>query len=183
MAKTTGPLFSLTASGTVGKTITYSNWKGRPYVRRRVIPLNPMLAGQMAVRNALRCIAQAVVWANLTVYFSPTATPTDKVKIAAVTPDGYAWNGHLMGAAIGKNSDGYTAMLAAWAALSANHAAWDAAADALHPAILPVSQVGEFGVPATPLSSGNVFFALRYGMFLLSLVDEPGAVPPVYVNT
>jgi hypothetical protein len=183
MAKTTGPLFSLTASGTVGKTITYSNWKGRPYVRRRVIPLNPMLAGQMAVRNALRCIAQAIVWMNLTVYFSPTATPTDKVKIAAVTPDGYAWNGHFMGAAIGTNSDGYIAMQAAWAALSANHAAWDAAADGLTPAILPVAQVGEFGVATTPLSSGNVFFALRYGMFLLSLCAEPGAVPPAYVNS
>ena len=181
MAKTTGPLFSLTASGTVGKTITYSNWKGRPYVRRRVIPLNPMLAGQMAVRNALRCIAQSIIWLNLTTRVCPTATAKDKTKIAAITPDGFAWNGYFVSAAIGTNSDGYTAMQAAWTVLAANHGAWDTAADGLTPPILPVAQVGEFGVAATPLTSGNVFFAMRYGLFLLSLAAEPGAVPPTYV--
>ena len=54
MAKTTGPLFSLEASGTVGKTVTYSHWKGRPYVRRRVIPLNPFEPDQVAARNRIR---------------------------------------------------------------------------------------------------------------------------------
>ena len=181
MAKTTGPLFSLTASGSVGKTITYSNWKGRPYVRRLVKPLNPMLAGQQAVRNALRAIAQAVVWANLTTKVCPTATPTDKEKIKAVTPDGFAWNGHLLGKAIGTNLDAYTAAMAIWTPFTTEKAAWTAAADALTPAMLGVPQVGEYGVPAAGLSSGLVFFLYRYGLFTLSLVAEPGATPPTYV--
>lgn len=181
MAKTTGPLFSLTASGTVGKTITYSNWKGRPYVRRRVIPLNPMLAGQMAVRNALRAIAQSIVWANLTTSVCPTSTPTDKLKIAAVTPDGLAWNGHFLGKAIGVNLDAYTAAQALWAAFTTEKATWDAAALGLTPDMLGVPQVEEFGVPGTPLTAGNVFFLYRYGLYMLSLVVIPGATPPTYV--
>jgi hypothetical protein len=181
MAKTTGPLFSLTASGSVGKTITYSQWKGRPYVRRLVKPLNPMLAAQMVVRNALRCIAQAIVWANLTTQVCPTATDTDKEKIKLITPDGFAWNGHLLGKAIGVNLDAYTAGMAIWTPFTTEKAAWTAAADALNPAMLGVPQVEEFGVPGTGLTSGNVFFMYRYGLFMLSLADEPGAVPPTYV--
>ena len=181
MAKTTGPLFSLTASGTVGKTITYSNWKGRPYVRRRVIPLNPMTDGQMDVRNALRAIAQSIVWANLTTKVCPTATPTDKIKIAAVTPDGLAWNGHFLGKAIGINLDAYTAAMAIWTPFTTEKAAWTVAADALTPAMLGVPQVEEFGVAGTPLTSGNVFFLFRYGLYMLSLAAVPGAVPPTYV--
>ena len=50
MTRVTGPLFSLTASGTIGDVITYSNWKGLPYVRTRVIPANPQTAGQVSIR-------------------------------------------------------------------------------------------------------------------------------------
>ena len=53
MAKTTAPLFSLGASGTVGDTIVYSMWKGTPYVRMRVIPNNPQTASQVSQRNTL----------------------------------------------------------------------------------------------------------------------------------
>jgi hypothetical protein len=52
-------MFSLTASGTIGKTITMSKWKGRPYARTRVIPFNGRTAGQQLVRGALGVIAKA----------------------------------------------------------------------------------------------------------------------------
>lgn len=51
MAKPTGPLLSLTASGTIADTLTYSRWKGRPYIRTRVIPANPQTAEQSKTRN------------------------------------------------------------------------------------------------------------------------------------
>lgn len=51
MARLTGPLFSLTASGTVANTLTFSVWKGIPYVRARVIPANPRSTTQVAIRN------------------------------------------------------------------------------------------------------------------------------------
>ncbi len=50
MAKTTGPLMSLDASGTVAKTLVFSKWKGRNYVRQWVIPSNPQSLGQTIVR-------------------------------------------------------------------------------------------------------------------------------------
>ena len=51
MARLTAPLMSLGASGTIGKAITFSTWKGIPYARVRVIPANPKSVAQTAVRN------------------------------------------------------------------------------------------------------------------------------------
>lgn len=53
MTRVQGPMFSVTASGTIGDAITYSNWKGLPYVRSRVIPANPQTADQTSIRNTL----------------------------------------------------------------------------------------------------------------------------------
>jgi len=53
MTRVQGPLFSVTASGTIGDAITYSNWKGLPYVRSRVIPANPKTAAQTSIRNTM----------------------------------------------------------------------------------------------------------------------------------
>lgn len=56
MARLTGPLMSLTASGTLGKAITFSRWKGIAYARTRVIPFNPQTDDQDEVRNAFTCL-------------------------------------------------------------------------------------------------------------------------------
>ena len=53
MAKVKGPLFSLEASGSVAKTVVYSKWKGRQYVRQHTIPLNPQSTLQVNVRTAM----------------------------------------------------------------------------------------------------------------------------------
>lgn len=54
MAKVTGGLLSLGAGGTVGSTLTFSKWKGRPYVRQRVIPANPQSTAQTLTRDIFR---------------------------------------------------------------------------------------------------------------------------------
>ena len=51
MAKTTGPLLSLGASGSLAKTIVFSKWKGRLYARRHVIPANPQSVAQTLTRD------------------------------------------------------------------------------------------------------------------------------------
>lgn len=51
MPRLTGPLFSLTARKTLGKAITYSNWRGIQYARQRVIPTNPQTTSQTNNRN------------------------------------------------------------------------------------------------------------------------------------
>lgn len=181
MAKTTGPLFSLEASGTVGHVVTYSRWKGRSYVRRRVIPLNPFETDQVAARNRIRAFGNIQTWINHETYMSPTLTSRDELKIRAITPDDQAWNGFLVASGIGENADVYTAAQALWGTLSANHAAWDTAADEMHLPIQPASQGAAGGGPATALTSGNVFFLARYALYAMGLAAIPGAVPPTYV--
>jgi len=51
VAKVTAPLLSFGASGQIAQTQVYSKWKGRPYVRRQVIPSNPQTAEQSLTRN------------------------------------------------------------------------------------------------------------------------------------
>lgn len=63
MVKLGGPAMSLDASGTIGGILTFSKWKGRPYVRTRVIPANPKSDAQQAVRACMKFLAQN--WAGL----------------------------------------------------------------------------------------------------------------------
>jgi hypothetical protein len=58
MARTTAPLFSLDASGTVAKAVVFSKWRGRQYVRRHAIPKNPMTAAQLGIRAAMKFLSQ-----------------------------------------------------------------------------------------------------------------------------
>jgi len=51
MAKVTSPLFSMGASGQLGKSLVYMTWKGIDDVRQYVIPANPKTAGQVAQRG------------------------------------------------------------------------------------------------------------------------------------
>jgi len=51
MAKVKGPLFSLSASGQIAKTLVYGDWKGIDVVRKYVIPANPNSAGQQTQRG------------------------------------------------------------------------------------------------------------------------------------
>lgn len=51
MAKVTGPLMSLTASGKLGKSIVFMTWRGIQDVRKWIKPANPKTTDQMNVRN------------------------------------------------------------------------------------------------------------------------------------
>ena len=51
MAKVKGPLFSISASGQIAKTLVYGDWKGIDVVRKYVIPANPNTAGQQQQRG------------------------------------------------------------------------------------------------------------------------------------
>lgn len=51
MAKVNGGLFSLSASGTIADTLTFSKWKGINYARTRVIPANPRSTDQTDTRE------------------------------------------------------------------------------------------------------------------------------------
>ncbi len=51
MAKITAPLLSFGARGTIGKVMTFADWRGVPYVRQHVIPANPKSTPQVLTRD------------------------------------------------------------------------------------------------------------------------------------
>lgn len=61
MVLVNGPMMSLDASGTLADAITFSKWKGRNYVRERVIPGNPKSGAQTGRRSMFKFLTQA--WA------------------------------------------------------------------------------------------------------------------------
>jgi len=82
MVKVLGPMFSFEASGTIGKIATFSKWKGRPYVRQRVIPANPKSALQVATRAMLRFLSQA--WTS--VGSTPQGSWDDLAAASQISP-------------------------------------------------------------------------------------------------
>lgn len=64
MAKVTGGMMSLDASGKFAGTMVFAKWKGRPYVRLLVTPSNPNTAAQIGVRANMRWLGRE--WATLT---------------------------------------------------------------------------------------------------------------------
>lgn len=182
MAKTTGPLFSMDASGKFGGALVFGKWKGRPTVRQLVIPANPQSTDQEAARNAVRAMGAGQKWINATAEVRSGETITDKVQLTAAAPSGQAWNGYFVKSGIGAGQVHYDAGQAAWAALTApQKSAWDSAAGALVPAILAVNQTVAGGGAGTPLTAGNVFFLACYALYIAGIyASAPTGTPPDY---
>ena len=64
MAIVRSPLFSMSASGQLGKSLVYMTWKGIDDVRQYVIPANPKSPGQVTQRNRLK--AAVLLWHTTT---------------------------------------------------------------------------------------------------------------------
>lgn len=82
MVKTKGQLLSLGASGTIGKAITYSSWKGRPYAKQFKVPIDPKAAVQLGIRDLLRYLSQQ--WKGLSEDDQVTWRPV--ARVADITP-------------------------------------------------------------------------------------------------
>jgi len=122
MAKVTGPLMSLDASGTVANTTTFSKWKGRNYVRLRVIPQNPQSVAQQAVRSALGTFAKAAR-AVLTI-FNDAAVPAVGspfyTAAVGVAPSNQSWVSYMQKLLYAD----FTAIGVEWAAVSGTNQAF-----------------------------------------------------------
>ena len=115
MPRLTGPFMSLSASGTLGKTLTASIWKGQPYMRLRVIPINRNTTGQKTVRSVLGTLAKACR-AVLTLANDTPITGTGSqffVDAVAVAPAGQSWLSYfqkVMNAVFAANVITFTAL-------------------------------------------------------------------------
>lgn len=66
MAKVKSPLFGMSASGQLGKTIVFFPWKGLNCVRTHVVPSNPNTTAQQGVRTKMTNAVAAYHAAGLT---------------------------------------------------------------------------------------------------------------------
>lgn len=181
MAKVSGPLMSMDARGAFAGTLVFANWKGRPTVRQLVKPSNPATTAQVGVRNELRVTGAAQHFARASSQHGAGRSVTDQQAILAVTPSGFAWNGHLVKTIVGAGGVNYAAAETAYAALtSGQKTAWDTAAGGLTPAIPAVAQKIAGNASGTNKSAGEVFFIYTYGLYLLGITTVPGATPPTY---
>jgi hypothetical protein len=172
---------SMDARGAFGGALVFGNWKGRPTVRQLVTPSNPASAGQVKVRNELRLTGAAQHFAKTSLQKGSGRIVTDKEAIMAVTPSGYAWNGHLVKNIVGAGGVNYLAATDAYALLTgAQKTAWDTAAAALNPPLPAVAQKIAGNATGATLPPGEVFFVYQFGLFALGIAPQPGAVPPVY---
>jgi hypothetical protein len=92
MVRLKAPLFSLDASGTIGKSVVFASWKGRNYARRHAIPANPNSGLQVGIRSVFKFVAQnyaALLAADITDWTGLAAadniTPLDAQIRDAVT--------------------------------------------------------------------------------------------------
>lgn len=180
MARVTGPLMSMEASGTIGKTLTFANWVGRQYVRRWTRPSNPQTIDQMAQRNAFSVIGVGVSWANKCLQINSSTTKTDEASYRAKTPSGMRWNGYIQKVLTGSGAAGYKAAKLAWNAIT-DKAAWEAAANDRTPPVQSAPQYQEGGASAVAATPGEVLFIMNYGLYLIGASSAaPGEVPPTY---
>lgn len=182
MAKVTGPLMSLDASGGFAATLVFGKWKGRNTVRHLVTPANPQSQNQQDSRNEIRTVGVSQHWANVTTEKGAGRLITDKAALIAAAPAGQAWNGFLSKSMIGAGGLNYATAAAAWTALTApEKTAWDDAAAALTPAFPQTYQADALGVAGTPLTAGQGFYHYQYGLYVAGIAAvAPSAVPPVY---
>lgn len=92
---------SLGASGAVAKSIVFSHWKGRPYVRQLVTPSNPRSAGQRASRAMMSFLSKA--WSDAIMTTNAKATWDTLSKQKIISP---------FNAFVGRNRSNYTQFLA-----------------------------------------------------------------------
>ena len=180
MARVTGPLMSMEASGTIGKTLTFANWVGRQYVRRWTRPSNPQTADQMDQRNAFSVIGVGVSWANKCLQINSSTTKTDEAAYREKTPSGMRWNGYIQKVLTGSGAAGYKAAKLAWDALS-DKAAWETAAGGLTPPVQSAPQYQEGGASDVAATPGEVLFIMNYGLYLIGASSAaPTDTPPTY---
>jgi hypothetical protein len=151
MAKTTGALFSMEASGAFGETIVYDK---RGYARIYKIPSNPKTEAQGNQRQRMINIQRAISRIGSS---SQTQVATNFLAAyKASVPDPYRWRAYLQG--VGTQEEVYTASRAAWDALGMlAKDAWNSEAIANGYTVRSIDYAGE----NAPTAGENMFHLAR----------------------
>lgn len=183
MAKVTGPLMSLEASGSVYGALTFAKWKGRQYVRSLVIPANPKTYAQLVARNAMRVAAYAQAGIRKATKRYPGEHMTDVELWAAAAPSGQAWNGYMVKTMIGPGALNFQAAASEYGNLDEDgRDAWQGAALNVIPGITMIPQAPTTEGERDSVDAGFGFFVYCYAASLALGRPTPGAVPPSYTS-
>lgn len=117
MAKVTGPLMSLDASGTVGKTATFSKWKGQNYVRLRVTPKNPKSDDMAEARTKLGVLGKMLSYVLYPTSFNTFTFSPFYTAAVANAPAGQSWISYAMRTILGTGNSTFDSNHTAYAAL------------------------------------------------------------------
>lgn len=182
MAKVTGPLMSLEASGTIGDALTFSRWVGRPYVRRYSVPGNPQTMMQETHRNRFSAMGTIATWATRNNQIFDTNTDDVQKLIKSKTPSDQRWNGFLLRVMTSGNGAQFNACQNAWHTItSADQTRWESTATSLTPPMPSAAQRGAGGVSIASATPGFLLFALHWALFQMGLQPAaPGSAPPIY---
>lgn len=184
MAKVSGPLMSMEASGKFGGTLVFGSWKGRSTVRQLVTPSNPRLSAQTLARNHMRVTGELQKFANsqtLTRTYTGGTAQTPKEFWRTNAPAGQAWNGYMVKSIIGAGGANIVAAIAAFRALPDAGAGYETAAATLTPPISAVAQkTAVTNAPDTPISAGLVYYIYEYGFAKAAGLAVPDQKPPIY---
>ncbi len=128
MAKVTGPLMSLDASGTVAKTVVFSKWNGQNYVRHHVIPKNPQTAGQAQSRQYVGATGFGLSFILTKVKDTVNHVGSAGYQAAYMAaPPGQSWISNAVTKILGTDMGTITANLATFAGLAAVAALYETA--------------------------------------------------------
>lgn len=169
MAKVTGPLMSLDASGTVGKTATFSKWKGRNYVRLRVTPMNPQTDSQAATRTYLGAMGQALSTILTKAKDSMHAGSAFWQAAVSFAPAGQSWISFASRTILGTNFGNIAAVVTAYTAVSSTPKGYYDT----HAAALGLTNFSLSYGSAPAIAAG----AQLYGMYKFA-VEQLGYVAP-----
>jgi hypothetical protein len=168
MSKVTMPLMSGDARGKLADAIVFSYWKGRNYVRIRIIPKNPKEDGQAEARLYMgSCGKNDKAIESLS--GGDTGDSVLYTQIIAKTPSDQSWHSYFMKTQIGMEWANIKAARTAWTALGApEKLLWTTAA-----ATIPITgfDIG-YGV-VTPITGGEQLFISATGGWLLGLAIVP----------
>jgi len=159
MARVTGPLMSMDASGTIAGAIVFSRWKGLPYVRRHAIPSNPRTHKQVGVRAMMSFLARE--------YAGLTDGDKETWALLAETMHQSAFNRFV----------GFNA--AQWAMLYPPTQRHPAAAAGTEPSAPTLIVVGGLHTAAIGITKGDN--APNWGYFLFGKAATPVPKTPEYV--
>lgn len=169
MAKVTGPLYSLSASGTIGKAMVHFGWKGINVVREWLKPTNPKTANQGDVRIVFGGLGQASRCVGLE-DTTHTASPF-ALDARLCNPSGQTWASFLVQHLTNTYMSDATAYEAIYTAFEAH------AQKAIFTAQAAILELADFNVSykgtAHVFSKGMQLYMLAlYGIGMLALKEN-----------